>query len=325
MTAPLEGWSAGARLQAAQALKGLLLEDVAICPECPDYPISAVSCEARAMQWLLSGRHRPHICIGERCGHWPAGVTDRIRDSQAVQTVMEDRSKPVQYKGPRVTKEGSMSRLSTEQRLALLRERYPNHPPVPEGARISALDYLYQNRRQLTPCPQCQAAWKGAVSQTCRACQGKDHGAERAAMMRQAKAAKKIIGLSPAKIRAQKLELLAAKAPAAPATKRPAARTASPPFMPLPGNPVETAICEACGAMAEMLITKNRAYGNSVFMPVAIFAKGDPEELINVRIDDKLSRLMRGKEAAGEDAEMDLCGYLLLKRAWRRLRPEAQP
>jgi hypothetical protein len=32
-----------------------------------------------------------------------------------------------------------------------------------------------------------------------------------------------------------------------------------------------------------------------------------------VRIDDKMSRLVRG-EAAGEDVELDLIGYLILKR-----------
>lgn len=37
-------------------------------------------------------------------------------------------------------------------------------------------------------------------------------------------------------------------------------------------------------------------------------------EQINVRIDDKLSRLARGNEYPGDDTELDLIGYLILKR-----------
>jgi hypothetical protein len=43
-------------------------------------------------------------------------------------------------------------------------------------------------------------------------------------------------------------------------------------------------------------------------------------EQINVRLDDKLSRLMRG-HAAGEDVEWDLMGYLVLKRVALKLQP----
>ncbi len=66
-----------------------------------------------------------------------------------------------------------------------------------------------------------------------------------------------------------------------------------------------------------MLLEKNRAYGDSALNPVRIFSQADPIEQINVRIDDKLSRLARGN-AAGEDAERDLVGYLILKRVAER-------
>ncbi len=66
-----------------------------------------------------------------------------------------------------------------------------------------------------------------------------------------------------------------------------------------------------------MLLEKNRAYGDSALNPVRIFSKADPIEQINVRIDDKLSRLTRG-DAVGEDAERDLVGYLILKRVAER-------
>lgn len=63
--------------------------------------------------------------------------------------------------------------------------------------------------------------------------------------------------------------------------------------------------------LATMLIEKNAAYGNSALDPVRIFSKADPVEQLRVRIDDKLSRLVRGA-AAGEDVVTDLLGYLVL-------------
>jgi hypothetical protein len=62
-----------------------------------------------------------------------------------------------------------------------------------------------------------------------------------------------------------------------------------------------------------LLIEKNHAYGNSALDPIRIFSKADALEQLNVRIDDKLSRLKRGSNA-GEDVILDLLGYLLLYR-----------
>jgi len=62
-----------------------------------------------------------------------------------------------------------------------------------------------------------------------------------------------------------------------------------------------------------MLKAKNAAYGNSALDPVRIFSKADAAEQINVRIDDKLSRIQRGSDA-GEDVDLDLIGYLVLRR-----------
>lgn len=61
----------------------------------------------------------------------------------------------------------------------------------------------------------------------------------------------------------------------------------------------------------EMLVEKNQAYGDSALNPVRVFSKASAEEQILVRIDDKLSRIARGK-AAGEDVFEDLQGYLVL-------------
>lgn len=63
----------------------------------------------------------------------------------------------------------------------------------------------------------------------------------------------------------------------------------------------------------EVLSSKNKAYGNSVFEPINVFFKGDAKAAIDVRIDDKLSRIYRGQEL-NDDTLLDLIGYLILKR-----------
>lgn len=75
--------------------------------------------------------------------------------------------------------------------------------------------------------------------------------------------------------------------------------------------------------VARMLCEKNQAYGNSALDPVRIFSKADTLEQINVRIDDKLSRLYRGYQSLDtEDVELDLIGYLVLKRVARSMQQE---
>lgn len=73
-----------------------------------------------------------------------------------------------------------------------------------------------------------------------------------------------------------------------------------------------------CNELCDLLLAKNEAYGDSAISPVRIFAKSDNIEQINVRIDDKLSRILRGS-SCGEDAEWDLMGYLILKRVALRI------
>jgi hypothetical protein len=76
-------------------------------------------------------------------------------------------------------------------------------------------------------------------------------------------------------------------------------------------------IMQECNAIAKMLVEKNRSYGNSVANNEQIFSKVDAMEAINVRIDDKLRRIKAGHEYKNEDTEMDLIGYLILKRCVR--------
>jgi hypothetical protein len=84
--------------------------------------------------------------------------------------------------------------------------------------------------------------------------------------------------------------------------------------MPAPA-PLEQEIRAECSALADFLVEKNRAYGNSAAEPCRIFAKRvDPLAQIDCRIDDKLNRLMRGSEYPGDDTVLDLAGYLILRR-----------
>ena len=81
------------------------------------------------------------------------------------------------------------------------------------------------------------------------------------------------------------------------------------------GGKVKYYIKNTCDEIKELLLKKNEAYGNSAADPVKIFSKVGALEQINIRIDDKLSRMKRGTEFQGDDTELDLIGYLILKRA----------
>jgi len=83
--------------------------------------------------------------------------------------------------------------------------------------------------------------------------------------------------------------------------------------MPQGKAPAEDEIRAECQAIADILVEKNRNYGNSVLDPVRIFSRADAQEQIKVRIDDKLSRVARGY-AGSEDVALDLIGYLVFLR-----------
>jgi hypothetical protein len=87
----------------------------------------------------------------------------------------------------------------------------------------------------------------------------------------------------------------------------------------------QLAIVEQCDFIAELLLEKNRKYGASALNPVRIFSSADPVEQINVRIDDKLSRIASNQDDDEEDAELDLIGYLILKRVAMRPANDIQP
>lgn len=83
---------------------------------------------------------------------------------------------------------------------------------------------------------------------------------------------------------------------------------------------VQSLIQTVCREVEELLIEKNRKYGNSALEPVRIFSKDDPIEAIKVRIDDKLSRLRNEQNDEDEDVVTDLMGYLVLLKVAQRMK-----
>lgn len=62
---------------------------------------------------------------------------------------------------------------------------------------------------------------------------------------------------------------------------------------------------------ANVLIEKNRKYGNAALEPINLFYKGDSTNSIAIRIDDKISRV-RNSEVLRKNDMFDLLGYSLL-------------
>ena len=71
-------------------------------------------------------------------------------------------------------------------------------------------------------------------------------------------------------------------------------------------------ISKVCDEIKEMLLEKNRKYGDSALNPIRIFAKSDTVEQLKVRIDDKLNRFKNIQKDDTEDVVNDLIGYLIL-------------
>jgi hypothetical protein len=65
-----------------------------------------------------------------------------------------------------------------------------------------------------------------------------------------------------------------------------------------------------------LLGEKNTQYGDSAFDPIRMFSKLGPDAGLRVRIDDKLSRLLRGNADMESDTDVidDLIGYFILLR-----------
>lgn len=80
---------------------------------------------------------------------------------------------------------------------------------------------------------------------------------------------------------------------------------------------VQSEIASQCDGIKELLLVKNKEYGNAALEPINVFSGTKASAQIKVRIDDKLSRI---KATSGqdtiikEDTVQDLIGYLILYR-----------
>jgi len=73
-----------------------------------------------------------------------------------------------------------------------------------------------------------------------------------------------------------------------------------------------------------LLVEKNEQYGDSAFDPMRFFSDLGPDAGLRVRIDDKLSRLLRGNDSIESDIDVieDLIGYFVLLRLTMEKYPE---
>lgn len=71
-------------------------------------------------------------------------------------------------------------------------------------------------------------------------------------------------------------------------------------------------IATVCDELKELLLEKNRKYGDSALNPVRVFSQASTVEQLKVRMDDKLSRLRNAQDDEDEDVVSDLIGYLIL-------------
>lgn len=88
----------------------------------------------------------------------------------------------------------------------------------------------------------------------------------------------------------------------------------------------EEAIKKVGNEVIDLLISKNRAYGDSATNPCNIFSKGSAVDSLCARLDDKLMRIKnKGINDETEDTVQDIIGYLILlkvammkeKTAWQ--------
>lgn len=76
----------------------------------------------------------------------------------------------------------------------------------------------------------------------------------------------------------------------------------------------EKLIIEQLEEIKDLLLSKNRRYGDAALSPLRVFSKEGPVEQLKVRIDDKISRIKTSSEGDQEDTLIDLIGYLVLLR-----------
>jgi len=70
-------------------------------------------------------------------------------------------------------------------------------------------------------------------------------------------------------------------------------------------------ISEVCDSMKDLLLYKNKKYGDSALNPNNVFYKGDSTNSIKIRLDDKIGRIKNCDETRVNDVA-DIIGYCVL-------------
>ncbi len=77
---------------------------------------------------------------------------------------------------------------------------------------------------------------------------------------------------------------------------------------------MEEKIRKYCAELADFLVEKDKSYGSAITEPLNIFAEDmSPIDIVNVRLDDKVKRIMYGNEYPNDDTPKDFIGYYLFK------------
>lgn len=79
------------------------------------------------------------------------------------------------------------------------------------------------------------------------------------------------------------------------------------------GTPTQQKIKDILSGMTDLLLYKNRKYGDSAINPKKIFYKGDSTNSILIRLDDKIGRVMSNTEEKPHVNDVaDIIGYCTL-------------
>lgn len=77
-------------------------------------------------------------------------------------------------------------------------------------------------------------------------------------------------------------------------------------------EPTQSMIARKCDELKELLLEKNRKYGDSAINPCRVFSRASATEQILVRMDDKINRIKNRQNDEDEDVIKDLAGYCIL-------------
>lgn len=78
-------------------------------------------------------------------------------------------------------------------------------------------------------------------------------------------------------------------------------------------------IKEICDNISDLLIYKNQKYGNSALEPQNIFYKGDTENALLIRLDDKIGRIINNTDGIRVNDVCDIIGYLVLYLVYKKI------